>query len=392
MDISTRFYLSRMPIFGKNNQVCSYELLYNMYPESSAERSFVGLAEFIGGITGSAKAYLHFGDGDILGGVPKLLPAERTAVQVTRGQLEDGELLPYIEELHKLGYTIVLDELRYADAYEEFLGVCDIVKVNFRSSPKEIEETAYFCRHEGKTMLANNIETHGEFDYAIRLGCEYMEGFYFTRPASPMGNGLNPLPENLARAMRLISQPDAEMDDIVDALSQDAAICGKLLKLINSVYFGISGKVSAIGQAVVILGLDYLREWVYLTGIQRVTGNDNEEAIRLSLLNAKFCSKIAARIPEVSDKTDSFYLMGLLSMGVFIGKRQLARALNEFPLSDEIKTGLLRRGGVYSDVLDMALSYNKADWDRFDELARRHGLDGAELSELFVECVKEINN
>ena len=38
----------------------------------------------------------------------------------------------------------------------------------------------------------------------------------------------------------------------------------------------------------------------------------------------------------------------------------------EFPLTPEIKNGLMGRGGVYSDVFDLAYSYEKADWAAVD--------------------------
>ncbi len=383
-------YLARMPVSDRSGTVCGYELLYEYHKEfSSSENVFFGdnMTDIIKNVTRGIRAFLRFGNSEIKDGAPKRIRPENLAVEITAAQLSDENLVPAIDELRALGYKIVLDDFSYSEDYGNDLSRCDIVKVNFRSSPKEIEETAHYCRSGGKLILADNIETPEEFDYAVRLGCSYMEGFYFARP-TVTGEELNPLPANIARAMALMSQPDPEIDDIVDVLSQDAAICRKLLKLINSVYFGVSNKVSAISQAIIILGLDYLREWVCLLGMQRITGNDNEEAIRLSLLNAKFCAGLAERIPEAKEKSDSFYLMGLLSMGVFSGKKQLAKALGEFPLSDEIKAGLLRKGGLYSDVLEMTLSYNRADWKRFDELARQHGLNGAVISDLFVECTK----
>ena len=49
-------------------------------------------------------------------------------------------------------------------------------------------------------------------------------------------------------------------------------------------------------------------------------------------------------------------------MVVLGGERALAQALDEFPLTNDIKKGLLRRGGIYSDVFEMAMSYTNADW------------------------------
>ena len=133
-----------------------------------------------------------------------------------------------------------------------------------------------------------------------------------------------------------------------------------------------------------------LREWVYLMGMQKITNNESSEAIRLSLLMAKFCKKIALNIPNAVENAESFYLMGLLSMVVFGGDRALAQVLDEFPLTDDIKRGLLRRGGIYSDVFEMAMLYINADWERFDEILAQYSLRSELVSDLFVECTQEI--
>ena len=151
---------------------------------------------------------------------------------------------------------------------------------------------------------------------------------------------------------------------------------------------GVKADVSA-GQALVILGLDYLREWIYLMGMQRITRSDNVEIMRISCLLAKFCKQLALMIPEARNDSDAFYLMGLLSMVTYGGERALAQALEEFPLTQEIKDGLMGRGGVYSDVFDLAYSYEKGDWATVDKYVEKYHLDSSAVSEAIVKCVKE---
>ncbi len=285
---------------------------------------------------------------------------------------------------------IALDDFEYSNAYSELFQLGDLVKIDFRTPQKSIEETAYVCRYSNKLMLAEKIETREEFEYAKKLGCTYMQGYYFAKPAIMSGSSIQPLPVNLMQVMQLISEPEPDIGEIVEVMSRDTAMCQRILRLINSAYFGVSNKVSSINQAILILGLDYLREWVYLMGMQKLTHNDNVEAMKTSLLMAKLCKKISLLIPEAEDQSESFYLMGLLSMVVLGGERALAQALDEFPLTNDIKKGLLRRGGIYSDVFEMAMSYTNADWERYEEMAEKYHIDSSVITDLFVECTKEI--
>jgi EAL and modified HD-GYP domain-containing signal transduction protein len=238
-------------------------------------------------------------------------------------------------------------------------------------------------------MLAEKIETREEHEYAKRLGCTFTQGYYFAKPTIMSKNSIQPLPVNFMQIMQLVSQPEPDISDIVEVISRDTAMCQRLLRLINSVYFGVRNRVSSISQALVILGLDYLREWVYLMGMQRITHNDNAEIMRLSVLTAKFCGAVAELIPEAERDADAFYLMGLLSMVAYSGERALAQALEEFPVTDNIKNGLMRRGGIYSDVFELSYNYENADWDAVDNFAAKYNISREAITEIFLKCVKQ---
>lgn len=395
-------YMARQPIFDHDGSVYAYELLYrsngeeNTYngvsgDESTADvitNAFFGLD--VKNIIGGSKAFINFTGNLIKRGVPKMISPEILVVEVLENQLADEEILDAVQDLKERGYMIALDDFEYSGAYNDLFALGDLVKIDFRTPQKSIEETAYVCRYSNKLMLAEKIETKSEFEYAKKLGCTYMQGYYFARPAIMSGSSIQPLPVNLMEVMQLMAQPEPEIRDIVEVMSRDTAMCQRILRLINSVYFGISNKVSSINQAILILGLDYLREWVYLMGMQKITQNDSVEVMKMALLLAKFCRRLSELIPEAADQGDSFYLMGLLSMIVFSGDRALAQALDEFPLTNDIKKGLLRRGGTYSDVFEMAINYVEGKWDEYEEIAEKYRLNSNEVSDLFIQCTGEI--
>ena len=396
-------FIARQPIFNSDNEVYAYELLYrsnsneNYYNGASGDESTADVCNAFFGldirtIIGNSRAFINFTGNLLKRGIPKMISPEILVVEVVENQMMDEQILDACRDLKERGYMLALDDFEYSSAYDELFQLGDLVKIDFRTPHKSIEETAYVCRYSNKIMLAEKVESREEFEYAKKLGCTFMQGYYFAKPTIMSGQSIQPLPVNLLEVMQLMAQPEPEIDDIVEVLSRDSAICQRILRLINSVYFGVANKVSSISQAVVILGLDYLREWVYLMGMQRITNNDNVEALRVALLMAKFCRKLAQLIPEARENAESFYLMGLLSMVVFSGERFLAQALDEFPLTADIKKGLLRRGGVYSDVFEMACFYIKGNWDSYKEIARNYSFDDSTISDIFVECAAEVEH
>lgn len=395
-------FMARQPILDLDNNVYAYELLYrsngekNEYTGLSGDEStadvftnaFFGLD--VKNVIGNAKAFINFTENLLLRGIPKMISPEILVVEVLENQLTSPALLNAVEDLRDRGYMIALDDFEYSHAYSDLFQLGELVKIDFRAPKRTIEETAYVCRYSNKIMLAEKIETYEEFEYAKKLGCTFMQGYYFAKPAIMTGMSFQPLPVNLLEIMQLLASPDAEVNEIAEVLSRDSALTQRILRLINSVYFGVANKVSSINQAILVLGLDCLREWVYLMGMQKVMGNDNIELSRLSLMHAKFCRKTALLIPEASDDAEAFYLMGLMSMLVFAGERSLSQMLDEFPLSDNINNGLMMRGGLYSDVLELALSYTRGYWEVVETISAKYGITGEQLSNIFVECTTEV--
>ncbi len=71
--------------------------------------------------------------------------------------------------------------------------------------------------------------------------------------------GLPTLPSVVARVNDLVDDPTASAGDINDILSRDMALGSKILKLVNSAYYGFPRRISSITHAVVILGFQTVR-------------------------------------------------------------------------------------------------------------------------------------
>jgi HD-like signal output (HDOD) protein/tRNA A-37 threonylcarbamoyl transferase component Bud32 len=73
------------------------------------------------------------------------------------------------------------------------------------------------------------------------------------------------LPSPPAVAMQIVqatSRADCEVKDVVELLARDPAICGQVLRVINSSVYGLTRSVSTIERAVVLLGLNTVRSIV----------------------------------------------------------------------------------------------------------------------------------
>ena len=60
------------------------------------------------------------------------------------------------------------------------------------------------------------------------------------------------LPQVVTMILSLIDSPDSSAEDINRVMERDPALVGKILKLVNSAYYGLPNKVNSVRQAIVI--------------------------------------------------------------------------------------------------------------------------------------------
>lgn len=74
---------------------------------------------------------------------------------------------------------------------------------------------------------------------------------------------LPPLPNVLVKILQLTESSDSgSVSEIEQLIRSDQAISSKLLRVVNSAYFGLSGQVASVSQAIVVLGYQQVRNLV----------------------------------------------------------------------------------------------------------------------------------
>lgn len=163
----------------------------------------------------------------------------------------------------------------------------------------------------------------------------------------------------------------------------------RLLRLINVMYGSTGNKISTIHQALVLLGFEKLKEWIYLVGLQRLQKDTPDELIRLALFRAKFCESISKVMPGQFIHRKEMYLMGLMSVVAgTTDERDIGNVMKELPVTDEIKNGLLGADGLFGDVFRLVVDYEHANWDKVEEFVKKYNVDAQQLANEYVQCVR----
>jgi HD-like signal output (HDOD) protein len=128
---------------------------------------------------------------------------------------------------------------------------------------------------------------------------------------------LPPMPHIILKAREVMEDPDSSLKDLTSVIETDQAIVARVLTLANSAYYGISGMVSSIQHASVLLGQKTLKELITISASSQLLSKklkayeiEPENMWRHSLAVA-FGSKILAKKID-SELIDDAFVAGLL--------------------------------------------------------------------------------
>ena len=202
---------------------------------------------------------------------------------------------------------------------------------------------------------------------------------------------INLIPANFFRLIVAITQETPSFDEIEEIVARDVTLTYSLLRLVNSAYFALRTRVTSVHQALVILGLEQLKQWIYLLSFSP-DGQTPMEFVRTSFLRASFCEALAVVAEDIPISKAEAYLMGLFSTLGALLQVPLSEAIAELNLSDEVRAALLTGEGRCGLLYKLVLSYEKADWHMIAELGDELGIPRNVVSQTYFECMDKVNN
>jgi len=67
------------------------------------------------------------------------------------------------------------------------------------------------------------------------------------------------LPEITVKVVELVEDPKSTAQDLHKVISGDPALCSRILKVVNSSFYGLPGQIASINRAIVMLGLNAVK-------------------------------------------------------------------------------------------------------------------------------------
>ncbi len=123
------------------------------------------------------------------------------------------------------------------------------------------------------------------------------------------------LPEVVTKVVNMVNDPGSNADKVGQIMSKDAGMAAKILRLVNSAYYGLPEPVSSLDQAIVILGFKTIRSVALSVSVinmfqQSDTGFNMKAFWTHSSVSASICRLIAEKIGSVDPEVA--FIIGLL--------------------------------------------------------------------------------
>lgn len=189
------------------------------------------------------------------------------------------------------------------------------------------------------------MKTPEIYEATKAAGIRYMQGAAVAESMYTAVPQMEHLQSNFFQLIIAITKEEPDLEEIADVISRDVTLTFSLLKLVNSAYFALRNPARSVKQALVVLGIGQLKQWVYLLSFKNSDGKIPTELIKTSFLRGQFCQELVY-LPNLPINKSESYLMGMFStLGLLMGV-PFEEALEPLPVSDELKTALLQGEGV----------------------------------------------
>jgi EAL and modified HD-GYP domain-containing signal transduction protein len=366
-------FVARQPIFDRKLEVVGYELLFRgsnaidhaIIADHDEATSTVVVNAFtelgLDRVVANRPAWLNVSRDFVVRGMAFALPAKRVVLELLEDQAVDDELIAQLDLLRRDGYTIALDDFSWSPDREPLLAHADIIKVELLGrAPEAVAEDVERLRTYGLQLLAEKVETQADHERCAALGFDLFQGYFFCKPETMSTRGVAPSRLAMLQLVAALNDPEIEISRLEELISRDVALSYRLLRYVNSAFFGLRREVDSIGRAATLLGLETLKRWATLTVFAGIEEKPRE-LIVTGLARARFCELAGPRRFGQS-APETLFTLGLFSVLDALMDAPMGELLSRLPFPPDMTAALVNRKGAKGQLLTAAIACERGEF------------------------------
>lgn len=366
--------LIRRPILDRKGQLYGYELKTDeqsnpMLTDKSAAKNRLlhDLLEIgIPTLIGNSIAFITLSS-DMFVGYWNLLPPG-THVFLRLGK--EGVSRALIDALRRSktrNLSIIMDDIDLDPTVFELQNLSQVIPIIRFVADGQIATLAERIKawqHRSVQLLVTRIDTRQAYQTYLDLGADYFEGPYLFEPEIILTETIKNNRLSVLRLLAVVDKPSNGPRDVEAVLRTDPGLSYKLLRFLNSAYFGLRKKLTSLAQATVYLGMEQLRQWVSLLALSSME-NQSSEVIKGALIRAHMCEDLCKKSSK--EFRDMAFMTGMFSaLDVLLGMPMEA-IVEHLPLADEVRAALLQEPGSLTALLQQVIAFESGNWEEFSD-------------------------
>src|SRR6201996_5462795 len=366
-------FVARQPIYDSAMAVMAFELLYRPSPSEKKAKvtdprqatlqviSSAALEIGLDRLSGGQPVHINF-PMELLADVPDLpLPPSLVVIEVLEDVRAEPRVIEGIRKLRERGHRIALDDYSPQISDSRLLEFADTVKLEISHPPRaELQSTVRDLKSRGLHLIAENVEAPEDFESCIALGFTGFQGYFLQHPETFHAKRVPSSKLSTLRLVASLSNEQYSIDEVELLISQNVSMSYHVLRCINSSFYNLPRKIDSIRQAIVILGVDQVRQLCSLLCLQGF--DDRPPSL---FLNAMTRARMCEQLGKLSGAKDTgpFFITGLFSLLNAIVGMPTQKIVEELPLAPAIARALVAGEGDLGKALQCTRAYERAAWD-----------------------------
>jgi EAL and modified HD-GYP domain-containing signal transduction protein len=365
------FFVGRQPILDRAGSVYGYELLHRQFGEEhaaiddgdriSADLLIKTILEVgVEQISGAHRAFINVTGNLLKHSGLETLPSDRIVLEVLEDVAVDAELLGRLTALHRRKFEIALDDFVCMPSRDALIDHADIVKLDVLAlDDASLEQHAVTLKRRGVRLLGEKVENHAMHERLLGLGFDLFQGYFFARPETYSSRTISANKMVVLELLARVNEPAVTPQEVANIVRGDVSMSVTVLRWANGSFYGLKQAVDSIERAIIVLGLQTVRNWVSLKALGRM-GAQPSELLTVLLVRARTCELMAAAAKRANPA--AYFTVGLLSGLDIVMHMSMAQALELIPLAQDQKAALLAREGELGAALKAVNAMELGDW------------------------------
>lgn len=372
--------------------------LYNPNADSVAANTMVAfLSENSERIFKDKMTFMTFTPTLLFRNTPKIFDKNKVIIQIGDNIIIHSLAGILISKYREEGYRFAINDFQFTPKYFSILEYADYIKMDISNKMdheqmRSVSNVVDMAHGFQKKFIATGVNSKEVYDYAVALEVDYVEGNYISERMTAKTGKMDFMQGNLYQLIVEITKDEPDISKLEDIITRDASLTYALLKMANSPYFAVHQETTSVRQALIRVGINQLKQWVYLLSFEDREENSSEEVLKTSFMRANFASALVKKLKQFPINSSDAYLMGMFSTLEYMIDASIEDILYDIPIVDEVKNALISKEGPAGRLYELILCYENADWAEIKKIAEELGIKTNEMAQIYMDSVEEVNN